>query len=155
MRDEKVKADSFRIFLLIFTEVIMPEEQDITLENPTEEGKSLEVDAVKIGNRHSRADSDAIQQIHDQAIFLGAQSPPVPVQSEIISFPLGNYDGKAIPNALKAISQTDDELRVGNYILLFGDERQKRTYLPPLTRGEMITGIAISPSSSYGCAVSA
>jgi len=29
-------------------------------------------------------------------------------------------------------------------ILLFGDERQKRTYLPPLTRGEMITGIAIT-----------
>jgi alkylation response protein AidB-like acyl-CoA dehydrogenase len=29
-------------------------------------------------------------------------------------------------------------------ILLFGDERQKRTYLPPLTNGEMITGIAIT-----------
>jgi alkylation response protein AidB-like acyl-CoA dehydrogenase len=27
---------------------------------------------------------------------------------------------------------------------LFGDERQKRTYLPPLTKGEMITGIAIT-----------
>lgn len=29
-------------------------------------------------------------------------------------------------------------------ILLFGDERQKKTYLPPLAEGEMITGIAIT-----------
>ena len=87
--------------------------------------KTKHLEAVKIGNRHSKADSDAIQQIHDQAIFLGAQSPPPPVQSEIISFPLGNYDGKSTTNALKAISQTDDELRVGNYITLWGDEQHR------------------------------
>ena len=100
----------------------MPEEKDITLEIPTEEGKSLEVDSVKIGNRHSKADSDAIQKIHDEALFLGAQSPPPPVQSEIISFPLGNYDtDKALVYFGDAVKALGDG-KIGGYLVRFSDE---------------------------------
>jgi alkylation response protein AidB-like acyl-CoA dehydrogenase len=44
-------------------------------------------------------------------------------------------------------------------ILMFGDERQKRAYLPPLVEGEMITGIAITEpdagSDTLSCSTTA
>ena len=86
--------------------------------------KGPEEKSLKAGARHNRTDKQALQDIHDAATTLGAACPPSP--SEIVTFaPLGNYDGKAAPNALKAISQTEEELIVGNYIVLWGDENHR------------------------------
>jgi len=43
---------------------------------------------------------------------------------------------KAMDNALKAISRTDDELRVGNYIVLFGGRDLEGEYFTPETQIE-------------------
>lgn len=62
----------------------------------------------KAGARHSRRDAAMLQTMHDHAVSLGA-----------------SCGGKATPqgyggNALKAVSKTDDELRVANHLVLFG-----------------------------------
>lgn len=81
--------------------------------------KSQETKSVKAGARHNKADQKALQDIHDASIVLGAACPEP--KAEITTFPpLGNFD-----NALKAISETPDELRVGNYLVLWGDENHR------------------------------
>jgi HK97 family phage major capsid protein len=64
--------------------------------------------AAKSGARHSASDQGHIQAVHDHAVSAGATCST----------------GKAVNavkgNELKAISATDDELRVGNHIILFG-----------------------------------
>lgn len=63
----------------------------------------------KAGARHSRRDTAMLQTMHDHAVALGA-----------------SCGGKAVKaaytegNALKAVGKTDDELRVANYMVLFG-----------------------------------
>ncbi len=54
-------------------------------------------DEIKRGARHSSADQNALQTAHDALVNVGAMCK----------------------NALKAISETDTELRVGNHIVLF------------------------------------
>jgi len=81
-----------------------------------------ELPAVKIGSRHSKIDQDDIQEIHDRALKLGAQSPPAPKQEEIISFPLGNYDtDKALVYFGGAVKALGDG-KVGGYLVRFSDE---------------------------------
>ena len=64
---------------------------------------------IKAGARHSRRDTVMLQTMHDHAVALGA-----------------SCGGKAVKatggegNALKAVGKTDDELRVANYMVLFG-----------------------------------
>jgi len=65
----------------------------------------------KVGARHNAKDQQALQEIHDAAITLGANCPKSDAITEIPIL------GK---NCLKAIGETDDELRVGNYIALYG-----------------------------------
>ena len=99
------------------------------------EGITNEVEppAVKVGQRHSKTDQDAIQAIHDKALFLGAQSPPAPKNEEIISFPLGNYDtDKALVYFGDAVKALGDG-KVGGYLVRFSDENT-----PDLT-GEFFT----------------
>lgn len=63
------------------------------------------MDETKAGARHSNADNKLIQTMHDAAVGLGAACS----------------DGKHVHgNALKAVSRTPDELRVANYMVLFG-----------------------------------
>ena len=100
---------------------------------PTENAPEEVGDAVKIGNRHSKADSDAIQEIHDKALFLGAQPPPQPREPEIISFPLGNYDtDKALVYFGGSVKALGDG-KIGGYLVRFSDENT-----PDLT-GEYFT----------------
>lgn len=73
-------------------------------------GKAAEMRALKAGARHSVGDQRLIQDIHDKALELGA-ALPMPVTSKPLM-------GKN--NALKAVSRTTDELRVANYMVLFG-----------------------------------
>ena len=87
---------------------------------------------MKTGSRHNQPDQQSIQSIHDEALKLGAKSPDP--KSEIITFPL--MSASAVGNELKTISQTSTELRVGNYIALFGGKNK------PLTPGGRdLTGI--------------
>lgn len=70
-------------------------------------GKALEevlLDVTKSGARNNRRDAERLQNIHDYAVENGAMCQV-----------------KKTANPLKAISMNDDELRVGNYIVLFGD----------------------------------
>lgn len=60
-----------------------------------------EEEEIKVGARNSRRDASRLQQIHDYAVENGAVCVPT-------------------KNALKAVSETEDELRVKNYIVLFG-----------------------------------
>jgi cation transport regulator ChaB len=71
-------------------------------------GSLVEVEFEKAGRRHSSKDNRMLQDIHDKAVHLGAECP--------------EPKGKTPPtdNYLKAISETEEELRVGNYIVLFG-----------------------------------
>jgi hypothetical protein len=71
--------------------------------NPT-----TETEAAKAGARHSSADREDMQTLHDIAVRQGAACDPL------------NPMLKAEDNALKAVSETDDELRVANYIVVFG-----------------------------------
>ena len=65
---------------------------------------------LKTGKRNSATDAERLQKIHDLATENGAQC-----KSEM------DYPQRSLPdNALKAISQTDDELVVGNHIIVFG-----------------------------------
>ena len=76
--------------------------------------------AGKVGSRHNTQDQRSIQQIHDEALKLGAESPKP--KGEVTEFALMEM-AKTIPtegNEIKAISQTETELRVGNYLVLFG-----------------------------------
>jgi HK97 family phage major capsid protein len=59
--------------------------------------ETIEGDEAKRGARHSYKDQSAVQAAHDAIVDAGAMCK----------------------NALKAISETDEELRVGNYIVLF------------------------------------
>jgi HK97 family phage major capsid protein len=72
------------------------------------------INGVKSGARNSASDMERLQQIHDYSVENGAKCNPedktVPVEGSV----------KAINNCLKAISSTPDELRVANYIVLFG-----------------------------------
>lgn len=67
----------------------------------------------KAGARHSKRDTAMLQTMHDHAVALGAscggKATPVPA---VKSAPVQG-------NALKALSKTDNELRVGNYMVLF------------------------------------
>jgi HK97 family phage major capsid protein len=88
--------------------------------NEPEDEKSIDPAAVKIGGRHSKADQDAIQEIHDRALFLGAQSPPPPKPDEVVSFPLGNYDKAMIyfGDAVKALGDG----KVGGHLVRFSTD---------------------------------
>lgn len=77
--------------------------------------------AVKIGSRHSKADQEAIQLIHDKALYLGAISPPPP-STDVYSYPLGNYDKAVVffGAEVKALGGG----KVGGYLVQFGSEEQ-------------------------------
>ena len=93
--------------------------------------EEVERDAVKIGSRHNKTDQDDIQEIHDRALRLGAQPPPQPKESEIVSFPLGNYD-KALVYFGDSVKALGDG-KIGGYLVRFSDENT-----PDLT-GEFFT----------------
>lgn len=63
------------------------------------------MDNTKVGARHSGQDLADMQKVHDIAVGQGAACAPAQ---------------KATDNALKALSETTDELVVGNHIVLFG-----------------------------------
>lgn len=65
-------------------------------------------DDIKVGRRNSLADQARLQAAHDALVEAGAVCA-----SEIIESPI-------IDNPVKSISRTDDELRVANYIVVFG-----------------------------------
>ena len=69
----------------------------------------INLEGVKVGARNSAKDQERIQGIHDYAVDNGA----VCASGKHIENEIEN-------NCLKAISETDDELRVGNYIVMFG-----------------------------------
>jgi HK97 family phage major capsid protein len=87
----------------------MEEDLSVTIADAT--------NALKIGAMISQANKATIQAAHDALTKVGAECKPPEPQTEDMP-----ADGEMMStgNALKAISQTDDELRVGNYITLFG-----------------------------------
>lgn len=70
---------------------------------------------MKAGARHSKRDQQMLQTMHDHAVTLGASCGGKAITST---------EGWAAPidagNALKTVGKTDDELRVANYMVLFG-----------------------------------
>ena len=74
----------------------------------------------KAGARHSAGDNKMVQTIHDHAVSLGA------VCGEMKTI-TGNHTGRPDPhsNHLKTISETDEELRIANYIILYGSSEQR------------------------------
>ena len=112
--------------------------------NMPEGEKSVEVEiqemAVKVGRRHNQTDSQAVQQIHDGAVVLGALCPPSVGEAETYSFPLTEpaMAGKSIDlsdavlyfgDAVKALGDG----KVGGYLVRFGTE------LDPDLTGEFFT----------------
>ena len=82
---------------------------------PSEENTDnvIESQAQKAGARNAARDLKRIQSMHDNSVDLGA----VCQSSKGAYLPsVKSVDG----NALKTISSTDTELRVGNYLVLFG-----------------------------------
>lgn len=71
-------------------------------------------DATKAGARNNTRDLRRLQEIHDLARENGAVCETA---SEVTTLPL---EIKTFDNSLKSISLTDDEFRVGNYIVVFG-----------------------------------
>ena len=70
----------------------------------------INLEGVKVGARNSAKDQERIQGIHDYAVDNGA-----------VCATEGKHIAEEIErNHLKTISSTDDELRVGNYIVMFG-----------------------------------
>lgn len=83
---------------------------------------------IKAGARHNAKDMQLItdsrtklREIDSNLTTLGAEDAAEPVDTTIPAdnAPAANMPMKVI-NTLKAISKTDDELRVGNHIVLFG-----------------------------------
>lgn len=74
-------------------------------------------DGLKAGARHSRGDIRMLQTVHDHAVSLGAScggkaaAPHAAAKAATVP---------AAGNALKAVRRTDTELRVANYMVLFG-----------------------------------
>jgi HK97 family phage major capsid protein len=87
---------------------------------------------IKVGARNSRMDQERLQNIHDFVVSAGAECPGIEKHA--------NLDG----NALKAISQTEDELRVGNYIIQFG-KRDLEGLGSPRINPDGTKGEAFSP----------
>jgi HK97 family phage major capsid protein len=67
-----------------------------------------EREEIKIGARNNRSDRERLQQIHDFAVENGAMCDDKSAHA---------FDTS---NPLKTIGKTDDELRVANYLVLFG-----------------------------------
>lgn len=83
---------------------------------------------AKAGRRNNSSDAKMIQDMHDSSVKLGATC------------------GEMKSNFLKAISETDDELRVGNYIVLFGG-RDLEGVASPLKNQDGSRGEYFSPST--------
>jgi HK97 family phage major capsid protein len=92
----------------------------------------MEKGEIKVGARNSRRDAERLQQIHDYAVDNGAMCGT----SKADAYLPDNA------NALKTISKTDEELRVANYIALFGGR--------DLTSFASGRGIAPNPDGSLG-----
>jgi HK97 family phage major capsid protein len=105
-------------------------EAKVTIE-PSEELKEL-LEGAKIGARNNRMDKQTIQHMHDASVMLGAMC-----EEESKSSYLPDN-----ANALKTVGKTDDELRVANYIVLFGGR--------DLTSFASGRGIAPNPDGSLG-----
>jgi 2'-5' RNA ligase len=95
----------------------------------------------KAGARHSRRDQHMLQTIHDHAVSLGAACS----------------DAKhAADNALKAIGKTETELRVANYMVLFGGRDLEGVASPRVnadgSKGEFFTKNTVfdSPYTDLG-----
>lgn len=85
----------------------------------------------KVGARNSRMDQASLNTAHDALVMAGAYCPgangeEMEDEKTVTITPVAEYvsndtqEEKAFTNSLKAISKTDDELRVANYIALFG-----------------------------------
>jgi HK97 family phage major capsid protein len=91
-----------------------------------------QTDELKIGARNSRHDAERLQMMHDFSVENGATCE-------------GGRKSSYLPdnsNALKTVGKTDDELRVANYIVLFGGR--------DLTSFANGRGIAPNPDGSLG-----
>jgi HK97 family phage major capsid protein len=87
-------------------------------------GKSLDIavsefklDALKVGARHSRQDTEALQQIHDGAVTLGAVCPPKAevTEASILSLEINDDAVTIYGDAIKALGDG----RVGGYLVRF------------------------------------
>jgi 2'-5' RNA ligase len=87
--------------------------------------------SYKAGARHSRGDQKMLQTMHDHAVSLGANCAPVKAAAA------------ESDNALKAVAKTDTELRVANYMVLFGgrdlEGLASKRRNPDGSRGEYFT----------------
>ena len=103
-----------------------------------------QTEIIKAGARHSATDMRALQDIHDAAITLGANCPQTEPPKEVTEFPL--------TNTLKAISETPDEMRVANYLVLFGGRDLEGIGTPNLnedgSHGEYFTSKTVLDSSA-------
>jgi len=84
-------------------------------------GKSIDPHDLKIGARNSSRDAVRLQGIHDYAVENGAICSPAKSVNE---------------NVFKTISQTNEELRIGNYIVLFGGRDLTKRSNANGTKGE-------------------
>lgn len=83
-------------------------------------GEPYRADAYKAGARHNRRDTQMLQTMHDHAVTLGAScGTKATISAPFVPAPIAGTKGPVAGNALKALSKTDDELRVGNYMVLF------------------------------------
>jgi len=84
----------------------------------------LDTAAIKAGRMISRANAEIIKGIIALAKQLVPNEEPEEEETEAPEMPEGAdipaEAEKSAENALKSISMTDEELRVGNYIVLFG-----------------------------------
>jgi hypothetical protein len=81
------------------------------------EGKAL--DEVKRGARHNRTDKQALQDIHDAAITLGAACPD---KSEITEIPMLDPEKSLVYNGSEVKALGDG--RVGGYLVRFGSDKE-------------------------------
>jgi len=82
----------------------------------------LQVDALKVGARHSASDQAALQSIHDAVIGLGAACPQP--KGEVYTFGLSDERFIepliAFGSAVKSLGVTPEGVHVGGHLVLFG-----------------------------------
>jgi len=105
-------------------------------------------EAAKAGRRNNREDQETIQGIHDMTKGLGAKCgedrDKEGMKNDDPDHDEPAYKAALAPsNALKAISQTDDAIIVGNYIALWGgrdlEGQLSNNVNPDGTKGEYFT----------------
>jgi len=95
--------------------------------------KAIELDEIKAGARHSAADMQALQSIHDAAINLGAACPQP--KGEITEYALMSADLVSFGTEVKALGDG----KVAGYLVRYGDPANKD-----------LTGEYFTPDTDFG-----